>query len=114
MPREDLDELERFACPGAGTCAGHFTANTMAVAIDCLGIACIGDALVPADEVELKGEAAARAGALAVHLVEQGLTARSFLDRRALLTRWPVSPRPAARRTASFTCSPLPTKREWP
>ena len=85
MPREELDELERFACPGAGTCAGHFTANTMAVAIDCLGIACAGDALVPADEQELKGEAAARAGALAVQLVEQGVTARRFLDRRALL-----------------------------
>jgi dihydroxy-acid dehydratase len=85
MSREDLDELERFACPGAGTCAGHFTANTMAVAIDCLGIACVGDALVPADEHELKGEAAARAGALAVDLVERGATARRFLDRRALL-----------------------------
>src|SRR5439155_1313423 len=85
MSRADLDELERFACPGAGTCAGHFTANTMAVAIDCLGIACAGDALVPADEHELKGEAAARAGALAVHLVTQGVTARRFLDRRALL-----------------------------
>jgi dihydroxy-acid dehydratase len=85
MSREDLDELERLACPGAGTCAGHFTANTMAVAIDCLGIACVGDALVPADEHELKGEAAARAGLLAVHLVEQGVTARRFLDRRALL-----------------------------
>src|SRR5439155_984541 len=55
MPREDLDELERFACPGAGTCAGHFTANTMAIAIDCLGIACVGDALVPADERERGG-----------------------------------------------------------
>ncbi|MFL5981977.1 MAG: dihydroxy-acid dehydratase [Gaiellaceae bacterium] len=85
MSREDLDELERFACPGAGTCAGHFTANTMAVAIDCLGIACIGDALVPADEHEQKGDAAARAGMLAVRLVEQGMTARRFLDRRALL-----------------------------
>jgi dihydroxy-acid dehydratase len=85
MSREDLDELERVACPGAGTCAGHFTANTMAVAVDCLGIACVGDGLVPADEHELKGEAAARAGALAVQLVEQGVTARRFLDRRALL-----------------------------
>src|SRR3954449_5341499 len=56
MPRGELDELERVACPGAGTCAGHFTANTMAVAIDFLGIACVGDALVPADEHELKGE----------------------------------------------------------
>jgi dihydroxy-acid dehydratase len=85
MSRADLDELERVACPGAGTCAGHFTANTMAVAVDCLGIACVGDGLVPADEHELKGEAAARAGALAVQLVEQGVTARRFLDRRALL-----------------------------
>ncbi|MGB8004136.1 MAG: dihydroxy-acid dehydratase [Gaiellaceae bacterium] len=85
MSREDLDELEQFACPGAGTCAGHFTANTMAVAVDCLGIACAADTLVPADEHELKGDAAARAGALAVELVEQGVTARRFLDRRALL-----------------------------
>ena len=38
IPRAELDELERVACPGAGTCAGHFTANTMAVALDCLGI----------------------------------------------------------------------------
>src|SRR3954452_24420288 len=37
IPRADLDELERHACSGAGTCAGHFTANTMAVALDCLG-----------------------------------------------------------------------------
>src|SRR3954451_13968304 len=43
ISREDLDELERGACPAAGTCAGHFTANTMAVALDCLGIARIGD-----------------------------------------------------------------------
>jgi dihydroxy-acid dehydratase len=85
MSREDLDELERFACPGAGTCAGHFTANTMAVAVDCLGIACAGDTLVPADEHELKGDAASRAGTLAVELVEQGVTASRFLDRRALL-----------------------------
>jgi dihydroxy-acid dehydratase len=85
MPRADLDELERQACPGAGTCAGHFTANTMAVALDCLGLAPVGDGLIPADEEERKDEAAARAGAVAVRLVEAGVTARSFLDRRALL-----------------------------
>ena len=34
-PRAELDGLERRACPGPGTCAGHFTANTMAVALDC-------------------------------------------------------------------------------
>jgi len=85
MPRAELDELERHACPGAGTCAGHFTANTMAVALDCLGLACIGDGLVPADELEAKGAAAGRAGALAVRLADGGPTARRFLDRRALL-----------------------------
>ena len=85
MSRAELDELERVACPGAGTCAGHFTANTMAVAIDCLGIAPVGDALVAADEHQLRAESAARAGALAVQLVDAGVTARGFLDRRALL-----------------------------
>jgi dihydroxy-acid dehydratase len=85
MARADLDELERHACPGPGTCAGHFTANTMAVAVDCLGIARIGDGLIPADDVQPKAEAAAHAGSLAVELVERGLTARTFLDRRALL-----------------------------
>ena len=68
IPRAELDELERFACPGAGTCAGHFTANTMAVALDCLGITVLGDGLIPADELDAKGDAAARAGALAATL----------------------------------------------
>ena len=47
LGRAELDELEAAACPGAGTCAGHFTANTMAVALECLGIARLGDGLVP-------------------------------------------------------------------
>src|SRR4051812_34445615 len=49
IPREELDELERHACPGPGSCAGNFTANTMAVAIDCLGLGVLGDGLIPAD-----------------------------------------------------------------
>src|SRR4051794_19235424 len=85
MSRDDLDDLERHACPAAGTCAGHFTANTMAVALDCLGITNIGDGLIPADEREAKDAAAARAGALAVTLAGTDSTARAFLDRRALL-----------------------------
>jgi dihydroxy-acid dehydratase len=82
LAREELDALERVACPGPGTCAGHFTANTMAVALDCLGLAIVGDGLIPADETEAKGEAAFRAGELSVRL---GVSARRFLDRRALL-----------------------------
>jgi dihydroxy-acid dehydratase len=85
MTRPELDELERVSCPGPGTCAGHFTANTMAVALECLGLAVVGDGLIPADATDAKAQAAARAGALAVKLAGTGPTARSFLERRALL-----------------------------
>ena len=85
IPRDELDRIEELACPGPGTCAGQFTANTMAVALDCLGIACTGDGLVPAAETDLKQAAAARAGAVAVALAGTDSTARTFLDRRALL-----------------------------
>ena len=57
----------------------------MAVALDCLGIARLGDGLVPAEEVEAKDAAAQQAGTAAVDLAAQGVTARTFLDRRALL-----------------------------
>jgi dihydroxy-acid dehydratase len=86
IPRDELDELERHACPGPGSCAGNFTANTMAVAVDCLGLGVLGDGLIPADAMDEKGPAAERAGALAVQLARSGgPTARTFLDRRALL-----------------------------
>jgi dihydroxy-acid dehydratase len=84
LGRAELDEIERFACPGAGTCAGQFTANTMAVAIDCLGLTEPGDGLIPAEDREEKAAAAARAAARAVALAGSGVTARTFLDRRAL------------------------------
>ncbi len=84
MSRDDLDALERIACPGPGYCAGNFTANTMAIVVDFLGLGVIGDGLIPAAYVEDKDAAAARAGALAVSLAERGPTARTFLDRRAI------------------------------
>jgi dihydroxy-acid dehydratase len=84
LSREELDELERTACPGAGYCAGNFTANTMAIVVDLLGLGVVGDGLIPAAYVEEKDAAAERAGGLAVSLAERGVTARQFLDRRAL------------------------------
>src|SRR5829696_5949684 len=80
IERAELDAIERAACPGAGTCAGQFTANTMAVALECLGLAELGDGLICAQDREAKAAAAARAGALA----STGEGARRFLDRRAL------------------------------
>src|SRR3954469_15190181 len=85
LARAELDELELHACPGIGACAGHFTANTMAVAVEALGIAAVSDGLVPADDSEERAVGARRAGDLAVRLAAQGVTARRFLDRQALL-----------------------------
>ncbi len=84
ISRGQLDDLERHVCPGPGTCAGHFTANTMAVALDCLGLGVVGDGLIPAADREAKAGAAARAGRLAVERAMSGPAARTFLDRRGL------------------------------
>src|SRR5256885_8474173 len=60
---EELDALERDACPGAGACTGHFTANTMATAVDFLGLGPIGLGSVTATDPS-KAEAGAAAGPL--------------------------------------------------
>jgi dihydroxy-acid dehydratase len=86
LDRDAIDEIEAAACSGPGTCAGHFTANTMALALECLGIALLGTTLVPADDVHARNADAARGGALAAELAKTGgPTARTFLDRRALI-----------------------------
>jgi dihydroxy-acid dehydratase len=84
MSDGELAIIEREACPGAGYCAGNFTANTMAIVVDLLGLGVAGDGLIPAAYAEEKDAAAERAGTLAVSLARSGVTARRFLDRRAL------------------------------
>jgi dihydroxy-acid dehydratase len=81
IARDELDAIERAACPGPGTCAGNFTANTMGLACEFLGIAPLGAGMVAADDLEERRRSAAEHGALAARLTT---TARTFLDRRAL------------------------------
>jgi len=50
MTLQDLHDLEDHACPGAGACGGQFTANTMATALEFLGISPMGSAGVPATD----------------------------------------------------------------
>lgn len=69
---EELDELERSACPGPGTCAGLFTANTMASLAQALGLAPLGDAGPPAPSADRK-RAARRAGAATMDALEHGI-----------------------------------------
>src|SRR3954468_12266698 len=76
ISRAQLDEIERHACPGSGACAGQFTASTMAIAVECLGLAAIGDGLIGADDTDAKLAAADRAAAQSIALARDGVTAR--------------------------------------
>jgi dihydroxy-acid dehydratase len=85
LSRDELDAVERGACPGPGTCAGNFTANTMALAVEFLGLAVPGSTMIAADELEQRAAHAAQAGRLATRLAGDGRPARAFLERRGLL-----------------------------
>ena len=79
---EDVHELESVACPGAGACGGQFTANTMAMVLDFLGVSSSGLNEIPATH-PAKKEAAERAGELAMQLVVDDVRPRSILTREA-------------------------------
>src|SRR4029434_4554718 len=64
----DLCRLEDSACPGAGACGGQFTANTMAIATEFLGIAALGSGSVPAND-PAKAAVARKAGERVMELV---------------------------------------------
>ncbi len=78
----DLKQLEDAACPGAGACGGQFTANTMAMAMEFLGISPGGANAVPAT-AKAKQEAAYQAGELSMHLLRENVTPRQILTRAA-------------------------------
>ncbi|HZP72285.1 MAG TPA: dihydroxy-acid dehydratase [Gaiellaceae bacterium] len=79
---DDVHELESVACPGAGACGGQFTANTMAMVLDFLGVSSPGLNEIPAKH-PAKQEAAERAGELAMKLVVDDVRPRSILTREA-------------------------------
>ena len=82
MSDADLRELEGVACPGEGSCAGLFTANTMSSAIEALGMSLPGDASIPAVH-HRKTEECRRAGEAVRHLLERGIKPRDILTREA-------------------------------
>jgi dihydroxy-acid dehydratase len=78
----ELTELEDVASPGAGACGGQFTANTMAMAFEVLGISPPGLSLVPATEA--KAEVAAAAGRLVLDVLGSGLRPSDIITRESL------------------------------
>jgi dihydroxy-acid dehydratase len=83
MTDEELAELESVASPGAGACGGQFTANTMAMAYEMLGISPVGDSLMPAQE-PTKPQAARAAGALVVDVLRRGQRPSSLITREGI------------------------------
>jgi dihydroxy-acid dehydratase len=82
MTVAELTELECTACPGPGSCAGMFTANSMNCLSEALGIALPGNGTIPAVDAG-RVRLAKEAGKLIVKLIEQGIKPRSILTQEA-------------------------------
>ena len=83
MTDEQLDELVEAASPGSGACGGQFTANTMAMAFEVLGISPAGAAMVPAMDGR-KSEVAVQAGRLVLDVLARGLRPSDIITRESL------------------------------
>jgi dihydroxy-acid dehydratase len=79
----ELHELEEAASPGAGACAGHFTANTMAMAFEVLGISPAGSAMVPAEDGH-KLAVAVEVGELVMDVLRRGQRPSDIITKDAL------------------------------
>lgn len=82
MSQQELDEIERSACPGAGSCAGMFTANTMASVGEAIGMSLPGSASVPAIDSRLE-EYAVRSGEAVMALLADNVRPRTIMTREA-------------------------------
>ena len=80
---EELDDLISKGCPGPGACGGQFTANTMATAVEMLGIAPMGSGSVPA-VVEDKDQEAYKAGQLIIDMLKADLRPSQIITRKSL------------------------------
>ncbi|MEM3833341.1 MAG: dihydroxy-acid dehydratase [Thermoprotei archaeon] len=81
---EELYEIERNACPGPGSCAGLYTANTMSILSEVLGLSMPGTSTIPAVNAH-RIRAAKDSGKLIVKLVRENLLPRNLITRESLL-----------------------------
>jgi dihydroxy-acid dehydratase len=83
ITEQELIDLENVASPGAGACGGQFTANTMAMALEVLGISPIGAAMVPAENPS-KAEVAYETGRLIMDVLARGQRPSDIITRDGL------------------------------
>ncbi len=82
MTEAELKALEDVACPGAGACGGQYTANTMAMVMEFIGLSPMGSASPPAVDPR-KDEVGRRAGELIMDLLRRNVRPRDILTREA-------------------------------
>jgi dihydroxy-acid dehydratase len=80
---QELTEIEDAASPGAGACGGQFTANTMAMAFEVMGISPAGFSMVPAVDPR-KADVAGQAGALVMDVLARGQRPSEIITRDSL------------------------------
>jgi dihydroxy-acid dehydratase len=80
---DELTALEEAASPGAGACGGQFTANTMAMAFEVLGISAMGSGMVPATDAS-KADVARDMGALVMDVLRRGQRPSDIITRESL------------------------------
>ncbi|MBP2664461.1 MAG: ilvD 8 [Firmicutes bacterium] len=80
---DELDCMEKSACPGCGSCAGLFTANTMNCLTEALGMGLPGNGTIPAAHFGARRMLAKAAGETIVHLVERDLKPRDIMTKKA-------------------------------
>ncbi len=83
MSAEEMEQLEAHVCPGCGSCAGLFTANTMNCLTEVLGMGLPGNGTIPAAYIGARRLLAKRAGALVLDLIKKDIKPRDILTLEA-------------------------------
>jgi dihydroxy-acid dehydratase len=78
----ELIEIERHACPGAGSCGGMFTANTMSSAFEAMGMSLMYSSTMAAEDAE-KADSAAKSAAVLVEAIKKQILPRQIITRKA-------------------------------
>src|SRR5699024_8903928 len=82
MSTDDLDRIERAICPGEGACGGMFTANTMAAIAEAMGMSLPGSTAPPSAD-RRRDNYAHLSGEAVVSMLQQGITARDIMTKKA-------------------------------
>jgi len=89
MTEAELDELERVACPGCGSCSGMFTANTMNCLTEALGMALPGSGTIPAVDAR-RVSLAREAGQQVMTVLSQGILPRDIITKNSIYNAFAV------------------------